>query len=238
MVLGIALLLVVGIAKLLGGGGSPGTAGEDRAANAADTSPPGSTSGTDPGSTSGGQAGHHQGSTGDPVTPVTTPSGHCSADDVGISPSVPRAIGGRNVAVVLDLSSLMTPACTWTLSSSSLAMKITSGPDLIWSTAQCAHAIASQDLVLRQGAPTRVRLTWDARRSEPGCPDRTAWALPGTYHLEVAALGGQPQDDTFLLTSPPAGSTQGSTQGSTSHQGKHDPEHHGKHKKKHPIPPG
>ena len=53
-----------------------------------------------------------------------------------------------------------------------------------------------------QAEPTRVRLTWDARRSEPGCPVQTEWALPGTYHLHVAALAGQPQDVTFLLTAP------------------------------------
>ena len=77
--------------------------------------------------------------------------------------------------------------------------------------------------MLRQAQPTRVRLTWDARRSEPGCPVRTAWALPGTYHLHVAALAGQPQDVTFLLTTPsPAEVTK------TAHP--HN-EHHGKKKK-------
>ena len=48
----------------------------------------------------------------------------------------------------------------------------------------------------------RVTLTWNARRSEPGCPRLTAWALPGTYHLHVAALAGHPQDLTFLLGAP------------------------------------
>jgi hypothetical protein len=47
-----------------------------------------------------------------------------------------------------------------------------------------------------------VRLTWNARRSEPGCPKVTDWAMPGTYHLHVAALSGQPQDVTFVLDAP------------------------------------
>jgi hypothetical protein len=47
-----------------------------------------------------------------------------------------------------------------------------------------------------------VKLTWNARRSEPGCPRQTQWALPGTYHLHVAALAGHPQDATFLLDAP------------------------------------
>lgn len=203
MVLGIALLLVVGIAKMLGGSGGGG--GGDTAANVADTSTlgsdpaPPSTSG-DPGTT--GHRGHHHKKAGDPVTPVVMPSGPCDPSDVAITPSVPTPVAGSDISLVLDLSSVTTPACTWTLSGSSLALKITSGQDLIWTTTQCAKAIPTQDLVLRQAQPTRVKLTWDARRSEPGCPIQTAWALPGTYHLHVAALGGQPQDVTFLLTAP------------------------------------
>ncbi len=42
--------------------------------------------------------------------------------------------------------------------------------------------------MLRNTQVTSVRVTWNARRSEPGCPKLTAWALPGTYHLHVAAL--------------------------------------------------
>jgi hypothetical protein len=36
---------------------------------------------------------------------------------------------------------------------------------------------------------------------------QTEWALPGTYHLHVAALAGRPQDVTFLLTVPTAPET-------------------------------
>jgi hypothetical protein len=95
-----------------------------------------------------------------------------------------------------------TPACSWTMSPRTLAMKTTSGNDLIWTTVDCGRTIPTQDLVLRQGDPARVRITWDARRSEPGCPVQTAWALPGTYHLHVAALAGQPVDVAFLMTAP------------------------------------
>jgi hypothetical protein len=130
------------------------------------------------------------------------PSGPCAADDIAITPSVPEPIAGRDIEVVLDLSTVTSPACTWTMSSRTLALKITSGHDLIWTSVECGRAIPKQDLVLRQGAPTRASLIWSARRSEPGCPRLTQWALPGTYHLHVAALAGQPQDLTFLLDAP------------------------------------
>jgi hypothetical protein len=74
-----------------------------------------------------------------------------------------------------------------------------------------------------------VRLTWDARRSEPGCPTQTEWALPGTYHLHVAALAGQPQDVTFLLSAPSPADVTKTAHPHQSHQHK---------KKKHQIPPG
>jgi hypothetical protein len=227
MVLGIALLLVVGIAKMLGGSGG---GGGDTAANVADTSSLGNDPVSPNPSGSPGATGHHRHhhkKAGDPVTPVVMPSGPCSASDVAITPSVPTPVAGSDISLALDISSVTTPACTWTLSGDSLALKITRGSHLIWTTTQCAKAIPTQDLVLRQAEPTRVTLTWDARRSEPGCPTQTEWALPGTYHLHVAALAGQPQDVTFLLTAPsPAEVTK------TAH-----PHHHGK-KKHHQIPPG
>jgi hypothetical protein len=212
MLLGIAALLVVGIAKTLGG--SSDASGNDTAAPVADTSPvAGAPASAAPSSygpfADASPKGHAQkrDTADDPVPRVAMPSGPCAADDVAITPSVPDPVAGSDVSLVLDISSLNTPACTWTLSGKTLALKITSGPDLIWTTTECAKTIPAQDLVLRQSDPTRVRLTWDARRSEPGCPVQTEWALPGTYHLHVAALAGRPQDVTFLLTVPTAPET-------------------------------
>ncbi len=220
MVLGIAVLLVVGIARLLGGG-SDGSSGPDQAQTVADASSPASTPATTPSSTDstapGQTGGKHKKKqpTADP-TPVSMPSGPCPADDISITPSVPKPIAGRDIKLVLDLSTVATPACDWTMSSRTLALKITSpcatcaaGQDVIWTSVECGGSIPKQDLVLRQGAPVRVPITWNARRSEPGCPRLTPWALPGTYHLHVAALAGHPQDLTFLLDAPtPAEVTQ------------------------------
>jgi hypothetical protein len=203
MVLGIAILLVVGIARLLGGS-SDGSSGPDRAAQVADTSSSTTTPSTTGPSTPAHTPSRH-GKQKQPTadtTPVVLPSGPCAADDIAITPSVPHPIAGRDIKLVLDLSTVTSPACHWTVSSRTLALKITSGPDLIWTSVQCGGAIPKQDLVLREGAPTRVPVTWSARRSEPGCPRLTEWALPGTYHLHVAALAGRPQDLTFDLVAP------------------------------------
>jgi hypothetical protein len=211
MVLGIATLLVVGFAKLLGGS-SDASSGAEQGIPAAQTSSQNST-GVDPtetptvGTSSGATTGpvartrHHARNTSTP-TPMAMPSGPCAADDVAVTPSVPKPIAGSDIDLVLDLSTITSPACYWHLSGRSLALRITSGPDLIWTTVQCAGSIPSEDLVLRSTQPTQVRITWDAKRSEPGCPRLTEWALPGTYHLHVAALGGRPQEVVFQLTTP------------------------------------
>lgn len=230
MLLGIVTLLVVGVAKMVGGGSS--TPSGDQATNVADTS---SHSTTTTSTTQSTGSGHHGKKSGNHHVTRAVPSGPCAASDIAITPSVPHPVGGSDITIALDVSSLSTPACSWTLSSQSLAMRITSGSDLIWTTAQCSHSITSQSLVVRQGNPTRVKLTWDARRSEPGCPVQTPWALPGTYHLEVAALGGQPQEATFLLTAPSHDTAP--THGQGKHKSQHTKHKHPKHRH-HQPPPG
>lgn len=200
MVLGIAVLLVVGIARLLGGS-SDGSSGPDRAAPAAQTSPAEPTSGSTVDPSLG--IGRHAGSAAS-ATPLAMPSGPCAADDVAVTPSVPRPVAGSDISLLLEFSTIASPACDWTMSGRTLALRITSGSDLIWTTVQCARSIPTRDLVLRNTQVTPVKVTWNARRSEPGCPKQTAWALAGTYHLHAAALGGEPQEATFVLATPTA----------------------------------
>lgn len=220
MVLGTALLLVVGIARLLGGS-SDGSSGPDRAAPAADTSSAGS-NGPSTTRPTHLRKSHHRAHASVTAAPVAMPSGPCADDDVAITPSVPHPIAGSDISLVLDLSTVTSPACDWKLSGTTLALKITSGADLIWTTVQCAKVIPTRQLVLRNSAPTRVKLTWNARRSEPGCPKVTDWALPGTYHLHVAALAGQPQNVTFVLDAPSPAEV---TRTAHPHQGRHHKGH-------------
>jgi hypothetical protein len=224
MVLGIATLLVFGVAKMLGGSGDASSGG-DRARRVAEVAPtPSVPTSSAPDTTQPTANGKpHRKKAEEPVTPVAMPSGPCAASDIAITPSVPKPIAGGDITLVLDISSLNTPACTWKLSGKTMALKITSGNDLIWTSSECPRVIPEQDLTVRQIEPTRVKLTWDARRSEPGCPVRTEWALPGTYHLHVAALAGQPQDATFLLTAPSPPEVTKTAK---------PPQHHGHDKKK------
>jgi hypothetical protein len=58
--------------------------------------------------------------------------------------------------------------------------------------------------VVRFASVTQVPVLWNSRRSDEECSDRTAWALPGFYHIRAAALGGEPTDVQFELIAPSA----------------------------------
>lgn len=135
-------------------------------------------------------------------TPLAQPDGPCEPVDVAVTPVVEEAVAGRDVTVVLELRSVESPACTYEISPAHLAVTITSGADPIWSSRDCPRVLPTQSAVLRPEEPVRVGVVWNARRSNLGCPGRSAYALDGFYHVQAAALGGEPQDVQFELELP------------------------------------
>jgi hypothetical protein len=135
---------------------------------------------------------------------LTEPQGPCSDTDVVVTPTVPSPVAGSDVVVDLDLRTRFSPACTWSVSPDSLALKITSGPDDIWSSQDCPGVVPTQDVVLRRAVGTAVQVVWNAKRSDDACTGRTDWALPGFYHVMAAALAGEPADVQFELGTPSA----------------------------------
>lgn len=215
VVLGVAVLLVVVIAKLLGSGGG----GDDSGA----ASLSGSTTGSSPSSDAGGASptpGADSGSAGQGTgqgtgkgqgsgksgknPPLAVPQGECTDADISATPSVQGAQAGRDVTLTLTLQTLTSPACTWQVSAKHLTVKITQDGDDVWSTLQCPRAIQPQQVVVRQAVATAIQITWNARRSDDTCSAATAPAMPGSYDIEAAALGGEPADATFDMTLPTA----------------------------------
>jgi hypothetical protein len=134
--------------------------------------------------------------------PLPEPTGRCSDDDVVVTPSVSDAQATRYVLIHLTLRTKVTTACTWRTSHRTLQLQITSGSDRIWSTIDCPRAIPTQDVVVRRDTDAVVNVAWSSRRSDEDCSSHTQWAMPGYYHVQVAALGGEPQDVQFALTKP------------------------------------
>ncbi len=206
MVLGSAFLLVFAFARLLGAGSDASSAPEEEAAQvSADRTTP--TSGpsvvtTSPTGSSQGKPGKHHKSSQAPVP--AEPDGPCADEDVVVTPEVKGAIAGRDVHIKLKLNTRESEACTWKVSRDTLTLKVTSGKDDIWSTRQCPRAIQAHEVVVRRDTSTSIGVTWNSRRSDDGCSRLTEWALPGYYHIEVAALAGEPTDEQFQLEAPTA----------------------------------
>jgi hypothetical protein len=212
VVLGVPLLLVVVLARVLGGssdakdasGGTATQAGATIVTTQAPTSGPT----VDPGVTgTKGKKGKkkRKQETTPPEPVLAEPTGPCSEPDIVATPAIVNAAGGSDIPITINLRTVAAPACTWQVSPQTMTVTITSGNDDIWSSRECPASIPVQDVVVRQAVDTPVVVTWSARRSDETCSGRTEWALPGFYHVEAAALGGDGTDVQFELVAPQPG---------------------------------
>jgi hypothetical protein len=212
VVLGVPLLLVLVLARVLGGSSdarddAAGTAARTGAEVAPTTAP---TVGPTRTTTSKGKQGTNKkkrkNKKTEPPEPVLAePTGPCADSDVVATPALTSAPGGSPVAITVNLRTVVTEACTWRASARTMTVTITSGNDYIWSSRECPASIPAQDVVVRQAVDAPVTVTWSARRSDETCSKWTDYALPGFYHAESAALGGEPTDVQFELVAPQPG---------------------------------
>lgn len=133
--------------------------------------------------------------------PEIPSSGPCSDSAITATPEVVDAVAGRPVVINLKLTGTL-PACSFKAGPKTLAVKITSGKDPIWSSMDCPRSIPSQEVVVRAGTPAVVPVHWSGRRSDEYCSKQPSWALPGFYHVEAATLGSVPSDVQFEVKSP------------------------------------
>jgi hypothetical protein len=194
VVLGVAFLLVFGLARVLGGGSDGRSDRRDTAEQAVGDQTPTRTTST----------------TRTPkATPkkrkrvLAEPDGPCDPTDITVQAKVVKEANDGEIRIPLKLTGT-DAACTWTVSSRSMVVKIISGDDRIWSSQQCPGGLPQQAVVVRSEVTTKVVFVWNGRRSDPDCNSKAAgFALPGSYHVIAAALGGEPTDVQFLLTRPP-----------------------------------
>lgn len=210
LVMALAFGLVFGIAHLLGSGGSGGPAARPVGADASTAAS--STGSTAPSASpqAAATAGATAGATGQAAkaaaptpTPLATPSGPCVGSDVVATPSVKgHAYAGGPVVFTMTLTTQTSPACTWDVSARSLAVKVTSGSDRIWSSQDCVGAVPKQVVVVRKDHPVTVAVGWNGQRSDADCTRTTAWAEPGFYYVVSASFGAEPIDQQFELQAP------------------------------------
>ncbi len=206
VVLGVAVLLVAGLARLLGGSSDASSDEEARATTAGATTST-SVDPTDPAATEAPttpveQPRRRKKKQTPTEPPLAEPSGPCENGDILATPTLTEAPGGSDVPITINLRTRVTAACTWTVSPETLTVSITSGRDAIWSSRECPAAIVPQEVVVRQAVDAPIVVTWNAKRSDEDCSSFTEWAFPGFYHVETAALAGEPTEVQFELVAP------------------------------------
>jgi len=208
VVLVVPVLLVVVLARVLGGSSDGKDEATATATQAGATTAPslapsaGPTAGVAPGTGKKGKRGKKDQAevTAPPEPVLAEPTGPCTESDIVATPVLTSAAGGADVPITINLRTLVTEACTWQASPETMTVTITSGSDYIWSSRECPASIAPQDVVVRQAVDAPVVVTWSAKRSDEECTKFTDWAMPGFYHVQAAALGGDATDVQFELT--------------------------------------
>lgn len=203
--LSVAAATTVGIAQLLGI--SSDEPGADLSASTVGSGtvpgPPVATSDARPGAEEQGQvrpAEQRRPERSRTRTPLPEPTGPCDPRDVVVTPAiVGNAHAGSPVTIRLDVTTLETPACTFRVSPATVAVKLVSGTDRIWSSQDCPAAVPEVDVIARQEVAGVAEMQWRGQRSDGGCTRTTPWALAGWYHAQAAALGAEPTSVQFEL---------------------------------------
>ena len=107
---------------------------------------------------------------------------------------------GHANPVDLKLTSVGVPACTLAITPDSLALRITSGADVIWSSDDCPNAILARELIVRAHQPVVYTFGWDGRRSTETCSQPGKVAAPGGYWAEAALIGADVHRAYFDVT--------------------------------------
>jgi hypothetical protein len=120
----------------------------------------------------------------------------CDAADVvvGITPTGTVFKGKQHPRFGLSVVNTGRRACTFDVGPKALLIRISSGSDRVWSSAQCVGGAGSNLQMLQRGVPYLASLDWDRRR----CNSETR-AAPGTYVIAVAAPGIKTQREVFRL---------------------------------------
>jgi hypothetical protein len=138
-----------------------------------------------------------------PSGPLAQAAGECLASEVVVTPDVEDTDAFGAVPLRVGLSANGDRACTFEFGPDTVALRVTSGDDLIWETLSCERALEEQSVVVRPAWLTYVEVDWTGRRADEGCGDTGDFAQPGYYWAEAAALGGEPQRSQFELDTPP-----------------------------------
>lgn len=125
----------------------------------------------------------------------------CEGNDVRISvlPGTRNVRTGASLSFAVRLSAV-DDECKATLDPTKLSLTITSGTDQIWTTTHCEQAIPRATLVLAKGKDSTSTVSWNGRRSGPGCLPGQPFAKPGTYVAKAVYAGAPSALQAFQIS--------------------------------------
>ncbi|NRQ35741.1 hypothetical protein HII36_28485 [Nonomuraea sp. NN258] len=119
------------------------------------------------------------------------PGAPCVDDDLVLSLQGEERVyrGSARPHYLVTLVNAGPVMCVADVGPRALEVRITSGSDQIWSTADCVSGPGEELKQLKRGVPYVRAVDWDRHRSSANCRATPAAALPGTY-VVTARLGG------------------------------------------------
>lgn len=142
-----------------------------------------------------------------PATAATAPAsstapagGPVACDPASLALTVsgaPRVKSGSDEVLTLSVINRGKAACLLDLNAKTWELRITSGSDLIWSTAHCGEWVAAAQKTLQPEEAHEWSLTWNTRRSKPECQLLGDYLKPGTY-VARATFGPKASDNLVI----------------------------------------
>lgn len=138
-----------------------------------------------------------------PGKPPGNSPGNCDPSQVDMSIDVSDSVEGRSSSATfvfqLPRSAV---ACTLAITPDTMVTRVTSGPDVVWSSGECPDALLAKEIVVRADPATVYQFQWNGRRSTQECKVPGKVAPPGGYWVEAALVGGEPHKAYFDITAP------------------------------------
>jgi hypothetical protein len=197
LVLVVFLALVFVLIRVIGGGSDPknsAASGPDQSPSTAPSVAPTSTP------TPEGKTSKTTKTSETPKTSATPKDVKCEGNDVSIDvvPVSRTLASGNSLNLVIQLSAVR-DGCKAAVDPSELSVTVTSGTDQIWSTEDCEKAIPRATLVLAKGKQSSAIVSWNGRRSRPGCLPGQLQAKPGTYVVKAVYDGRASTPQAFTI---------------------------------------
>ena len=137
------------------------------------------------------------------ASPSPTRTAGCLSRDLAVTAETdastyPPGSEPRLSAVVRNVSD---HACRFRTSPGDRVWTIVSGPDRVWTSADCTQKGGVARSRLRAGKTIAYALVWNRHRSANDCPTDAPEATPGTYVLRVTINGVAADRVVFHLSS-------------------------------------